>query len=63
MVIGNNSLVSVCFNKETSDLMFRCGTKVFTQRLQDVDSQKLFPAVSVKNAKIRIFKDEMEIME
>jgi len=60
---AGSTIISICYNSETSDLIFRSGTKLFTQRLQGVNDRRLFPAVSLKNAKIRIFKENAEILE
>ena len=45
--------------KETQDLIFRQGNKVFRQRLKGLNPEKrLYPAISLKAAKARIFKDD-----
>lgn len=64
MEIHHGSVVSVAYLKETQDLIFRQGNKVFRQRLKGLSTDKrLYPAVSVKAAKVRIFKQEGDIMD
>jgi len=59
MEIYHGSVITVAYVKQTHDLIFKVNNRVFRQRLRNVNPEKrLYPAVSLKSAKVRIFKEE-----
>ena len=59
MEIHHGAVISVAYLKATQDLVFRQGNKIFRQRLKGVNPEKrLFPCISLRAAKCRIFKEE-----
>ncbi|CAD7941466.1 unnamed protein product [Amoebophrya sp. A25] len=64
MEIHHGAVISIAYLKETQDLVFRQGNKIFRQRLKNVNPEKrLFPAISLRAAKCRIFKEEGDVLE
>jgi len=65
MTIQHGAVITVAINVSTNDIVFRQGQKMFTQRLKDVNpDRRLYPAVSLKAAKARIFpEDQVDIMD
>ena len=45
------------------DLVLKAGGKEFRHRLQSRDGVRLYPAVSVRRAKVKIFADESELFD
>lgn len=65
MSIQNGAVLTIAINTSTNDIVFRQGQKMFTQRLKNVNpDRRLFPAVSLKAAKVRIFpEDQVDILD
>merc|ERR1711964_549884 len=45
------------------DLIFKVGDKSFRQRLEVAKDARLYPAVSVKRAKVKIFADDADLFD
>ena len=64
MEIHHGAVISVAYLKDTQDIIFRQGNKIFRQRLKGVNPDKrLYPCISLKAAKCRIFKEEGDVLE
>jgi len=62
--ISSGQVLFFSVNCETGDFTVTSGTKSFTQRIQNLPKDtRVFPAVSVRSAKVRIFAADADTMD